>query len=351
MKNQEADILLRKFIANQLTREEERLLTNWLLNPDNNSKAYNIIRNNWKDYTSESNDASFDVELMLDKVHHKINLRSDTTALMEVKQDNKIKWRSIFQKAAAILILPIIAFNIFNFIQNHKHETNNWHEITTAQGVRHNLTLADGTEVWLNSGSTLRYPENFEGNERKIELKGEAFFDVAKDKAKPFKVQTTDMVITALGTKFNVYAYANNRLAQTTLLEGKVNVELNNKNKSFILNPNEMAVYTKETNVLVKTPTDANTSIAWIKGKMIFRNMRMDEVVQRLSNHCNIDITIKDKELGKYTYTASFTDENINQILDLLKLAAPIGYKYYKPVQNKNNEYTKQRIEIYLLKH
>jgi len=278
-------------------------------------------------------------------------LRRDTTDLSEVKQESKIKWLSIFQKAAAILILPIIAFNIFYFIQNHKPENKNWHEITTAQGVRHNLTLADGTEVWLNSGSTLCFPDNFEGNERIIELKGEAYFDVAKNKAKPFKVQTRDMVITALGTKFNVYAYPNDRLAQTTLLEGKVSVELNNKTKSFILNPNEMAVYTKENNELVKTPIDANTSIAWIKGKLIFRNMRLNEVVQRLSNHCNIEITLKDKELEKFTYTATFTDENINQILDLLKLAAPIGYKYYKPVQNKNNEFTKQRIEIYLLKH
>jgi len=321
------------------------------LNPDNNSTAYNIIRNHWEEFTAESNDASFDVESMLDKVHHKINLRKVDTEISEPKQENKIKWLNIFQKAAAILILPIIAINIFYFIQNHKPENNNWHEIATAQGVRHNLTLADGTKVWLNSGSTLRYPDNFDGNERLIELKGEAYFDIAKNKAKPFKVQTSDMVITALGTKFNVYAYTNDRLAQTTLLEGRVNVELNNKTKSFILNPDEMAVYTKETNELTKTPTNANISIAWIKGKLIFKNMRLDEVVQRLSNQFNIDITLKDKELGKNTYTATFTDENINQILDLLKLAAPIGYKYYKPVQNKNNEFTKQRIEIYLLKH
>jgi ferric-dicitrate binding protein FerR (iron transport regulator) len=351
MENQEVDILLRKFVANQLTREQERFLTNWLLNPDNNSKAYNIIRNHWEDFSAESNDTSFDVESMLDKVHHKINLKRDSVALSEVKQENKIKWLSVIQKAAAILILPIIAFNIFYFIHNHKPENKNWHEVTTAQGVRHNLTLADGTKVWLNSGSTLRFPDNFEGNERIIELKGEAFFDVAKNKFKPFKVQTRDMVITALGTKFNVYTYPNDRLAQTTLLEGKVNVELNNKSKSFILNPDEMAVYSKETNELRKTSTNANTSIAWIKGKLIFKNMRLDEVVQRLSNHCNIDIALKDKELEKFTYTATFTDENINQILDLLKLAAPIGYKYYKPVQNKNNEFTKQRIEIYLLKH
>ncbi len=226
--------------------------------------------------------------------------------------------------AAAIALLCVMSWSVYQYMKPVAMRTVS--TLANQQQVR----LPDGTQVTLNHYSTLTYPEKFKAEVRKVELSGEAYFEVSKDKKHPFIVETTPVNVEVLGTHFNVEAYPNDPDAITTLLEGSVAVSNKQNTHRVILKPNESAIYNKVKGSLVCEAIDnATDDIAWREGKLIFNDLPLQEIARQLSNTFGVNITVSSKTLQDYRLTAQFTNgEGLTEILDLLQTAGHFKYTY-----------------------
>lgn len=186
-------------------------------------------------------------------------------------------------------------------------------------GQRVKLTLQDGTDVWLNSQTTLTYPAVFSDNERRVSVQGEAFFDVAKNPDKPFIVSSQGIEIKVLGTKFNVHSYPGEKDIRTSLIEGSLQVYFNgNDNKSIIMKPDEQ--------VTIKNGTMQTGSIPhpdyflWRDGIYSFENELLIDILRKLQLYYDVKIIVKDPSIFKWEYTGKFRQrDGIDEILRMLQ--------------------------------
>lgn len=173
-------------------------------------------------------------------------------------------------------------------------------QIIVPYGRRHSITLSDGTKVFLNSGSKLIFPANFTGNKREVFLSGEGFFDVAKDKDRPFVLNTNSIDVKVLGTQFNVAAYEDEELITTVLLEGSVEVARKNKlfnNSKFNLTPGQGCFYHKSSNETSISEVDVTDYVGWKDGWIKFKDQPLINVVKRIEKYYNKTIIIEDPKL------------------------------------------------------
>lgn len=185
--------------------------------------------------------------------------------------------------------------------------------IQTSKGMEYPLRLADGTKIYINSESRLKFPVSFRGNERIIELEGEAFFEVAKDPSRPFVVKSGDVEIRVLGTQFNLKSYRDEEFVVTTLVEGSLIV---NTRK---LNPGEQLLYSRDTGEteVKKVSTDIYT--AWKNGKFVFRNERLQDIIKSLARWYDFEYSFLDDKAKDLCFGASFDRyDNMNPILKML---------------------------------
>lgn len=192
-----------------------------------------------------------------------------------------------------------------------------YNTMTTPRGGQYKLTLPDGSEVWLNSASSITYPTAFVGKERKVTITGEAYFEVAKDKTKPFFVQSGNQKIEVLGTHFNVMAYADEQVMKTTLLEGSVKITVHNN--TSILKPGEQAILGKE-GVIEIMPAVIDEAIAWKNGYFRFNRVDIKYIMRQLSRWYDVDV-IYEGEMPTDEFVGRIgRSENITQVLRLLEL-------------------------------
>lgn len=203
--------------------------------------------------------------------------------------------------------------------------------ISVPNGKKFQLELADGTLVYLNSGSVLKFPINFNGeNKRQVFLlNGEAFFDVAREETKPFIVVSENIDINVLGTEFNVSAYADDSFTATVLVEGAVTVRQKSgaNTKAINLLPGDKATWNAASKSIAIEKVDPANYISWIKGNLIFKNTPFSEIIKKLERNYNIQITNNNKELNKQKYNASFDNETIQDVMDSFKRGYSIQYE------------------------
>ena len=214
--------------------------------------------------------------------------------------------------------------------------------VTSAPGMVTKTILPDGSEVWLNALSSLTYPQRFTEKERRVQLSGEAYFKVTSDKKHRFNVETPQkMVVSAYGTEFNVNAYESEATHEVTLASGQVEVssEIGSKATETLVVDEKAILQVKTGNIHVVT-ADTYVETAWKDGKMVFRREKLDKIVTRLSRKFGVDIHLEGDRLKGYEYTATFTDETLEDILDLLKRSAPITYSISKQKQLNNETFT-----------
>lgn len=232
----------------------------------------------------------------------------------------------IASMAAAVALLCVMGWWACNYMQPATMHTVS--TLAETQLVR----LPDGTEVTLNHFSSLTYPEKFKARQRQVTLNGEAYFEVSKDKRRPFVVQTGVVSVEVLGTHFNVEAYPHDPEVKTTLLEGSVAVSVAGHGRRMILSPNESAIYNKEKRQLtLEESADAPAETVWRRGEFIFNRLPLQEIARQLSNSFGVDIVIRDKALQDYRLTARFSvSEGIDRILHLLSAAGDFSYSQDK---------------------
>lgn len=268
------------------------------------------------------------------------------------KQNKKVSlyrtW-SVMQKVAAVLFIPVLVLSAYLFVQVGEKQVR-MIEVRTNPGVVSKFELPDGTKVWLNAGSTLSYPENFWPERRLVQLTGQGYFEVTKNPDKPFIVEVDPTYsVEVLGTTFNISAYKDDEIIETTLVEGSVKLNIfagNGKEVSQILKPNEKAEFFRTTNKLNIESVNADYDTAWRNGEMIFRNNSMGQVLRMLSRHYNVQFDVKDKDVLNSIITARFKDEQLPQVMEYLKLASGVKYKIKKPVMNSDNTLQISVIEI-----
>ena len=263
------------------------------------------------------------------------------------KQKNQLlTW---IRNIAAILLLPLLGLSAYLYYQTNtlKSKSVGLLETTTAYGVRTKITLSDGSEVWLNSGSTLSYPERFTEDKRQVTLSGEAFFKVKSDKDHRFDVQTSDgITVSAYGTEFNVQAYAEEPEIKATLAEGHIQIDQINQPACQELIPGEQAVYSRHTQQMQVRKANLLVETAWKDGKLVFRRTPMEEIAKQLSRHFNVNIQLQGKEIFDYTYSATFTTETLAEILSLLEKTAPIRCEIIEPQQQSDLAFTRKKVII-----
>lgn len=204
-----------------------------------------------------------------------------------------------------------------------------YNTMKTLRGMEYPLTLSDGTKVFLNAESKIKYPVSFIGNKREVEISGEVYFDVAKDKTKPFIVKSGDVAIEVLGTSFNVKAYNDEKELATTLVEGKV--KLTAKGENVILLPGKQAIFNKKDNNLKVKEVDVNLYTSWSKGKFIFRNERIEDIMKTLKRWYDFEVVYHDEEAKNIVIGASLNRYGeIDPILEMMQKTDLVTIKKHK---------------------
>lgn len=197
--------------------------------------------------------------------------------------------------------------------------------ISTPIGNNYQVILSDGTKVWLNAKSSLKFPAVFRGSERRVELSGEAYFEVAHNKKQPFLLSAKDMTVQVLGTHFNVTAYDDDDIVKASLLEGSINAKF--KTSSLLLKPGQQAVLRNGAAVMNAKQFDVDEIMDWKNGYFIFRDEPIDEIMKEISRWYNIEVNYqgnlrKEAFGGKYLKSSS-----LEELLSSLELTGTVKFK------------------------
>lgn len=332
------DQLISNRLVGTITPDENLLLDKWIGENIENQRYYTEQKKLWELFTMHQKMQQIDEHKAFRKISGQLFTRKKRNILAYI------------QRIAAILLIPVAivsAIYIFSERNTRKQNATVYNTAETPLGMRSSLVLPDGTKVWLNAGSKLKYPVLFSEKYRAVELCGEAYFEVKKDKKWPFVVHSGNMNIVVSGTIFNCNAYNENDQIETVLVEGQVTVINESATVSKELLPNELAIFTKSNQQLTKTKINPEKYIAWKSGKLMFREDKMDLVVEKLERWYNVDFEIKDKEISDYVYNATFIDESLDQVLKMLSLSAPIRYSVSERSKLGDQTFEKQTVKLY----
>lgn len=345
--------LLQKFLNNQCSENELQLVIEWIKSGKEYDKGRYHGLKEWREFVPKENDWDPDFNVLLGKIHHEINVQES----VRKKDANTLVRRGFYylNKIAAVLLLPLLGIIFFmvhkpmqlsHFLNNQLIDTI---EVSAPVGSRSMVVLEDGTKVFLNHGSKLRYPQRFIGKKREVELIGEAYFEVAHSAKQPFVVNAGDIDIKALGTSFNVMAYSDDNVIETTLTEGKVVIEkeVNGKHREIVsMVPNQHIKFNKRNGKIRCYKGNVEKYTAWRDGRLILDNDPIDVIANKLARWYNVEIVFANNKVKKYTYTGTFVDETIIQILDLMTIATPITYTSTTREKQDSGIYSKQKIII-----
>lgn len=220
----------------------------------------------------------------------------------------------------------LIVYHFSNSDTGKSRPVDEFNTITTPRGGQYQLVLSDGSKVMLNAESSLRFPVAFNSNERRVELTGEAYFEVAKNKAKPFIVHANNTNIQVLGTHFDVNAYNDDHMLTTTLLEGSVRME--SGKYSAILKPGQQGSVMDNSGSIAVKDADIEEVMAWKNGIFLFNDERLDEVMKKISRWYNVEVEFRDPEVKKEAYSGIVSRfSKISQLLGKLQELGGVEFK------------------------
>lgn len=248
--------------------------------------------------------------------------------LWENKQVKTYEYYKIYSIAASILLL--IGIGCFAWILSRNQSSNTMFVATSGIQNMQSILLPDGSQVQLGPGSKLVYPSEFDGKTREVKLEGQAFFDVAKDKSKPFVVKTKDMDVTALGTAFEVFSYEMENSIETVLLNGKVKVDLlhGNHKREVILNPNDKLTLSRSDARISIEKVNATKYSDWRNlGILSFENEKLSMIIPRLEKWYGQKIFCQKDLANTYRFTFKVRNESLDRILYMLNNSSPIKYR------------------------
>lgn len=198
--------------------------------------------------------------------------------------------------------------------------------LETARGEQYQVILPDGSHVWLNAASSLKYPVTFAGKERLVELTGEAYFEVAHNKNMPFKVKTQQQEVEVLGTHFNINAYDDEKATATTLIEGSVKVTLASNNKNTVIKPGQQAMVHNA--YLAVQQVDTDDAIAWKNGYFQFNDENLENIMRQISRWYDVDVQYQDNTLKAQTFGGTVSRyKNVSEVIKTLEFTNAVHFE------------------------
>jgi ferric-dicitrate binding protein FerR (iron transport regulator) len=202
-----------------------------------------------------------------------------------------------------------------------------WNMLSTPRGGQYKLVLPDGSKVWLNAASSIRYPAVFTGNERSVEITGEVYFEVTKNQHKPFRVHFPNGEVEVLGTHFNINAYDDEASSKTTLLEGKVKVSSVVNSEWSIIKPGEQAITSSNSPLTIDHSPDLDQVTAWTNGLFIFRNQDIETIMRQISRWYDVQITYDRRVKNEKMVATISRSVPVSKVLHLLELTGLVHFK------------------------
>ncbi len=322
--------ILSGFLADENTSTEDlKRLKKWLEESD---EPHVVLFDEWNKNDSKETDLSFS------------SVQKGIVKLNSQEPDLLKRIVTNFQKAAAIIIFPLLVVSLYLFIQQRNTEPV-YFETLAERGQKSQLVLPDGTKVWLNSDSKILYPDNFGKRNRSIKLIGEAYFEVKKDAEKPFFIEAEEAGIKVLGTSFNVRAYPEDKEIETTLFEGNIELTINPQNENIAartlkLKPGESIKFDKTQNVLKYNNQKSDEILAWTNNQLIFRNDNFENLVGKIERWYDVDIVYDKESLDNQRLTVElYQGELLFRLLEIIELAMNVECEskenkiYIKPTE------------------
>jgi ferric-dicitrate binding protein FerR (iron transport regulator) len=321
-------LLVSRKLANEASRTHLAELEQMIAaHPDYKAK-YEALCNYWQ-HTDRKKDV--DVNAALQKTLHTLHAEEER---LKKNPSRKIKLSSIWLGIAAgfmLLILIIISLrpSLFQPLHQQTDIVNKHNE----KGMRSEILLSDGSVVWLNADSEIRYPEVFNAHSREIHLSGEAYFDIAPNPVRPFIIHLENNQIRVLGTSFNVKAYKEDDVVETAVVSGEVAfirtgaLATKDQKDTLLLTSNYKALYSKHTGTLTKTSTDTRLDTAWKDGRLIFRSARFEEVGKILERTYGKEVIFSDKSIRACRLTATFQNNSLEEIMILISKTNEYNYE------------------------
>ncbi|MBK1439538.1 DUF4974 domain-containing protein [Parapedobacter sp. ISTM3] len=234
------------------------------------------------------------------------------------------------RRTVAIAATLLLAGILFLYLQprlRQKADTLKYYAYSVPGGKKATVTLSDGTRIHLNSGSTVRYPERFGDSVRLITFSGEAFFEVARDAAKPFVIETGRSITRVLGTAFNLREYDNDSVTTVVVTEGRVNFSSKHeRHLQLTLTANQLGRLDR-TSTLQQQPVSTDTHTAWKDNRLIFDDQSLDEIAHTLERWYGVQISVASPALGRQRYTGEFDNSSLQNILKSLAFAIRFQYQ------------------------
>jgi len=319
--------LFKKYHNSVLNPGEFSEVSDFMRDTKNDAAIFNLMNPLWNEQMSESDTEPVSNPILLSRIKESIWLEKQKAAQRII---------TIYAWGLRIAAVLVVALIVSNFFFLGKTEQNNLvaqlQTITTPMGAKSKIVLPDSSIVWLNSGSTLSYPQQF-GKNRPVTLVGEAYFEVRKNE-KPFLVSTKYGDVKVKGTSFNVKAYTDDNSFETTLEEGVVTFNVKNTENEVTLQPGEQIEKTATGFNVKQVETKYFTS--WKDGKLLFNKEPFPDFIKKLERWYNVKIEYSDPELDKLWYTGTIEMETISEVMEMISKAAPVKYSF----NNKTRVFT-----------
>ncbi|TKG94251.1 DUF4974 domain-containing protein [Puteibacter caeruleilacunae] len=318
------------YIKGRLSDDERQQVHKWLKESEENKKELIRLKNVW---SLSSYQKKIESDKTLKAWEH---LNKEMGSKAKVR---RLTPGHVLQYAASVIAIFALGALFQYYIIGKQFETVGLADLyTTVEapfGQTAKATLPDGTEVYLNSGTTIKYANQFIGDERRVEISGEAYFDVASDKERFFIVDANDLQMKVYGTEFNVHAYPDEKIMHTTLIEGSLGLESTSGNELVRLKPGQDAAFDKESRRLNVKNVNLDLYTSWKDGVITFRNESLKTIVTIMERWYDVEVIFNDKNLGDEVYSGTILkNRSATDMFDIMGVV--VGFKY--ELQTKFNE-------------
>ncbi len=317
-----------RFLAEQTcTRQELIELKKWLADPSSQIEVEKWLLDHW-DSSPEMNS-----DLLIESVFSQIGQYEKIHS-----RRSGMTWSgfvNIYRKVAAVILIPMVGLGILYLLNHRGPSAIQYTETIAPRGQKSQIVLSDGTKVWLNSDTKIRYPGQFDKNQRDVYLDGEAFFEVTKNKHQPFLVHTLGPDVKVLGTKFNVKAYPDENQVETSLFEGRVDLILKNPDTDQTfdkeLNPGQSIIYSGTSHQLTSSLFPGDEIDGWKKNQLIFKDDTFVKLVRKIERWYDVEVFYDEKKFDNRRLTVElFEGERLEKLMNILSLALSVNYQYEK---------------------
>lgn len=307
------------------SREELAHFKRWLSDPSAQHEVDSWLAEHW------ARSEEVDSHLLLEKLIHQIESlheKDHPKSLFSV-----VGFVRIYQKVAAFMLIPLIIAGILYWLNPLLSDSGQYTETFAPRGQKSQIILSDGTKVWLNSETKIRYPGSFGKGQRDVYLTGEAFFEVSRNKLRPFVVHTPDLKIKVLGTKFNIKAYPDEKEIATSLFEGKVSLVWHDAASSGPvekeMEPRQSFVFDKATHQLAAGRFSHEEIDGWKKNQLIFKDDTFSKLVRKVERWYDVEIVYDEKEFNDRQLTVElYEGERLDRLMQVISLTLSVDYQY-----------------------